>query len=195
MFEFFTANNLISKNQLDFRPGDSCINQLLSITHEIYQSFDDNLEVRAVFLDISKAFDKVWHKGLIFKLKQNGISDNILNIITDFLSSRKQQVVLNGQTSPWVSIEAGVPQGYILGPLSFLIYINDLSHDLSTTAKLFADDMSLFSTVKNVTTFESHLNSDLSKISNWEFQWKMSFNSDPSKQGHEIIFSCKIQKT
>ena len=67
MFEFFIENNLISKNQSGFRPGDSCINQILSITHEIYQSFDDSLEVRAVFLDISKTFDKVWHKGLIFK--------------------------------------------------------------------------------------------------------------------------------
>ena len=84
LFEFFIANNSISKNQSGFRPGDSCINQLLSITHEIYQSFDDNLEVRAVFLDISKAFDKVWHKGLVFKLKQNGILDKILNIFTDF---------------------------------------------------------------------------------------------------------------
>ena len=195
MFEFFIANNLISKNQSGFRPGDSCINQLLSITHEIYQSFDDNLEVRAVFLDISKAFDKVWHKGLIFKLKQNGISDKILNIITDFLSFRKQRVVLNGQASPWVSIEAGVPQGSILGPLLFLIYINDLFDDLSTTAKLFADDTSLFSIVQNVSTSASHLNNDLSKISNWAFQWKMSFNPDPSKQAQEVIFSRKIQKT
>ena len=195
MFEFFIANNLISKNQSGFRPGDSCINQLLSITHEIYQSFDDNLEVRAVFLDISKAFDKVWHKGLIFKLKENGISDKILNIITDFLSFRKQRVVLNGQASPWVSIEAGVPQGSILGPLLFLIYINDLSDDLSTTVKLFADDTSLFSIVQNVTTSASHLNNDLSKINNWAFQWKMSFNPDPSKQAQEVLFSRKIQKT
>ena len=89
MFEFFIANNLMSKNQSGFRPGNSCINQLLSITHEIYQCFDDSLKVRAVFLDISKAFDKVWHKGLIFKLTQNGISDKTLNIITDFLSSRR----------------------------------------------------------------------------------------------------------
>ena len=168
---------MISKNQSGFRPGDSCINQLLSITHEIYQSFDDNLEVKY----ISRAFDKVWHKGLIFKLKQNGISDKILNIITDFLSFRKQRVVLNGKASPWVSIEAGVPQGSMLGPLLFLIYINDLSEDLSTTAKLFADDTSLFSTVQNVNTSASHLNNDLSKLSNWAFQWKMSFNPDPSK--------------
>ena len=71
------------------------------ITHEIYQSFDDNLEVRDIFLDISKAFDKVWYKGLIYKLKQTGKSGNILNIIIDFLSFRKQQVVLNGQVSHW----------------------------------------------------------------------------------------------
>ena len=108
MFEFFIENNLISKNQSGFRPGDSCINQLLSITHEIYQSFDDSLQVRAVFLDISKAFDKVWHKGLIFRLKQNGISGKNLHIITDFLSFRKQRATLNGQASPWASIEAGV---------------------------------------------------------------------------------------
>ena len=67
MFEFFIENNLISKNQLGFRPGDSCINQLLSIIQDIYQSFDDVLEVRAVFLDISKAFNEVWHKGLMFR--------------------------------------------------------------------------------------------------------------------------------
>ena len=113
MFEFFTKNNLISDNQSGFKPGDSCVNQLLSITHEIYQSFDDNLEVRAVFLDISKAFDKVWHKGLIYKLKQNDISGNILNTIIDFVSFRKQRVVLNGQVSQWTNIEAGVPQGAI----------------------------------------------------------------------------------
>ena len=193
MFEFFIENNLISKNQSGFRPGDSCINQLLSITHEIYQSFDDSLEVRAVFLDISKAFDKVWHKGLIFKLKQNGISDKILNIITDFLSFRKQRVVLNGQASHRASIVAGLPQGSIRG--SHVIYINDLSDDLSTTAKLFADDTSLFSIVQNVNTFASHLSSDLSKIRNWAFQWKMGFNPDPSKQVQEVIFSRKIQKT
>ena len=145
MFEFFIENSLISKIESGFRPDDSCINKLFSIAHEIYQSFDDNLEVRAVFLDISKAFDKVWHKGTVFKWKQNGISDKILNIITDFFSFRKRWVVLNGQASPWVSVEAGVPEGSILGPLLFLIYINDLSDDLSITAKLFADDTSLFS--------------------------------------------------
>ena len=81
MFKFFIENELISPNQSGFKPGDSCINQLLAITHEIYQSFDDGFEVGGVFLDISKAFGKVWHESLIFKLKQNGISGNLLNLL------------------------------------------------------------------------------------------------------------------
>ena len=118
-----------------------------------------------------------------------------MNIISDFLSFRKQRVILNEQASFWVSIEAGVPQGSIPGPLLFLIYIIDLSDDLSTTAKFFADDTFIFSKVQNVNTSAYHLNSDLSKISNWVFQWKMSFNPDPSKQAQEVTFSRKIQKT
>ena len=182
MFKFFTSNNLISPNQSGFKPGDSCINQLLSITHEIYKSFDDGLEVRGVFLDISKAFDKVWHEGLIFKLKQNGISGDLLQILSDFLSNRKQRVVLNGQNSSWTNVHAGVPQGSILGPLLFLIYINDLADDLSSNVKLFADDTSLFSVVHDVNASARELNDDLKKINKWAFQWKMSFNPDPSKQ-------------
>ena len=85
MFEFFTENELISQNQSGLKPEDSCISQLLCITHNIYQSLDHGLEARAVFVDISKAFDKVWHGGLLFKLKQNGISGKLLNVIADFL--------------------------------------------------------------------------------------------------------------
>ena len=86
----------------------------MAITHEIYRLFNDGFEVRRVFLDISKAFDKVWHKGLIYKLKQNGISGKFLNVIIHFLSNRKQRVVLNGKYSSWANIEAGVPQDSIL---------------------------------------------------------------------------------
>ena len=182
LFNFLLENNLISPSQSGFNPADSSINQLLSITHKIYNSFDEGLEVRSVFLDISKAFDKVWHKGLLFKLSQNGISGNLLDLLSSFLSDRKQRVLLNGQTSEWRNVTAGVPQGSILGPLLFLIYINDLSGDLSSKAKLFADDTSLFSVTHDITTSANELNNDLKKISDWAFQWKMSFNPDPSKQ-------------
>ena len=123
------------------------------------------------------------------------MSDKIFIIITDFLSFRKQRVVLNRQASPQTSIKAGVPRISILGPLLLLIYINNLSDDLPTTAKLFADDTSPFSIVQNVNTSARYLNSCLSKISQWRFQWKMSFNLDPSKQAQEVIFFRKIQKT
>ena len=103
-------------------------------------------------MDISKAFDKVWHEGIIFKLKQNGILDDLLNILSDFLRNRKQRVTLNGQSSSWTNVNAGVPQGSVLGPLPFLIYINDLPEGLSSNAKLFADETSLFSVVHDINT-------------------------------------------
>ena len=164
IFEYLIENNLITENQSGFKREDSSINQLLSITHDIYKSLDDGFEVKGVLLDISKAFDKVWHEGLIHKLKQNGILVKFLDIIKDFLDSRKQRVLLNGQYSSWASITAGLPQGPILGPLFFLIYINDLSKNLSSNHKLFADDTSLFSVVPNLNTPANNLNEDLKKI-------------------------------
>ena len=192
VLKYFLDNNLISPKQSGFRPCDSCINQLLSITHDIFTSFDNEFEVRGVFLDISKAFDKVWHNGLIYKLKQNGIKDKLLCILIDFLKNRQQRVVLNGQFSSRTKVNAGVPQGSILGPLLFLIYINDLPNGLQFNPKLFADDTSLFATVKDITTSTVSLNNDLTKISECAVQWKMNFNPDPSKQAQELLFSRKI---
>ena len=194
IFNFFIENKLISSNQSGFKLGDSCINQLLSITHEIYKSFDVGLEVRSVSLDISKAFDKVWHDGIIYKLTQNGISEDLLNLLEDFLKERKQRVVLNGQVSTWKNINAGVPQGSILGPMLFLIFINDLTEGLTTNVKLFPDDTSLFSVVHDTQTSANDLNKDLEIINNWAFQWKMNFNPDPAKQVHEVIFSRKAKE-
>ena len=190
IFNFFNVHSLLNPNQSGFRPDDSCVYQLLSITHEIFKNFDCNppLEVRAVFLDISKAFDKVWHEGLIYKLQSLGISGNLLNLIKSFLSDRYQRVLLNGQSSEWEKIKAGVPQGSILGPLFFLAYINDLSNGMSSTLKLFADDTSLFSIVHKVGLSSKQLDQDLSKVSDCAFKWKMSFNPDPSKQAQEVIF-------
>ena len=131
---------------------------------------------------------------MIFKIKSFGISGDLLELIKNFLSNRFQRVVLNGQTSEWGKINAGVPQGSILGPLFFLIYINDLTDGTSSIAKLFADDTSLFSVVQNKNNSASQLNNDLNKVSDWVYTWKMSFNSGPSKQGKEVIYSRKCTK-
>ena len=114
-------NCLLKASQSGFRPGDSCIHQLIAITHNIFTAFDANpsLEVCGIFLDLSKAFDRVWHKGLIHKLKNIGIDGNLLSLIEYFLHKRYQKVVLNGQSSKWQNVNAGVPQGSVLGPLFF----------------------------------------------------------------------------
>ena len=111
IYEFLCENQLLTPNQSGFRPGDSTINQLLSITHKIYSAFEEfpSRETRTVFLDISKAFDKVWHDGLLFKLKSYGISGCLFTAIKDFLNNRHQRVVLNGKSSIWSRITAGVP--------------------------------------------------------------------------------------
>ena len=107
------------------------------------------------------------------------------------MEDRKQRVVLNGQTSSWKNILAGVPQGSVLGPILFLIYINDLPDGIKSICKIFADDTSLFSKVKDKNCSTVELNNDLKIISNWAFQWKMLFNPDPNKQAVEILFSKK----
>ena len=117
LYSYLSSNGLITKNQSGFIPGDSCTNQLLFLINEIHEAFENpsSLEVRAVFLDISKAFDKVWHEGLIFKLKQNGVSGKLLKFFESYLTNRKQRVALNGSYSEYACIESGVPQGSVLG--------------------------------------------------------------------------------
>ena len=197
LYNHLVSNKLISKNQSGFRPGDSCTNQLLFLINEIHKAFDDEncLEVRSVYLDMSKAFDKVWHQGLIFKLKQNGVSGQLLKLLSNYLSNRSQRVVINGQNSNWAPILSGVPQGSVLGPLLFLIFVNDLETGIISNVKFFADDVSLFSIVHNPLTSAIDLNRDLNVISSWAHQWKMSFNPDPTKPAVEIIFSSKISET
>ena len=173
-------NNLLDSCQSGFRPNDSCISQLLSITHNINCAFGTKPppELRVFFLDLSKASGKVWHEGLLYKPKNNGINGNALQMIESFLHNRLQRVILNGQSSRWLSIRAGVLQGSVLGPLFFLIYINHLPEGLNCEVKLFADDTSVFNILSCVNTSASTLNSDLLKLQDWGYQWKLLFNPD-----------------
>ena len=167
LFNYFKDNKLFAPSQSRFLPGHSCIAQLLSIIHEIQTAFGSNpaVNVRGVFLDISKAFDKVWHNGLLFKLKAYGVDGQLPSLPENYLESRKQRVVLNGQTSEWRKINSGVPQGLVLGPLLFLIYINDLPAGITSICKIFADDTSFFSKVLYVNESTEKLSFDLENIS------------------------------
>ena len=133
-----------------------------------------------MFLDNSKAFDKVWHEGLIHKLEQNGIGEPLLKNLTDLLKSRKQRVFLNGQHSSWSDTLASVPQRSILGPL-LLIFLS----------MIYLMVFSVTQTMHNINKATNDLNNDLTKITKWAFEWKMSFNPDISKQAHEVCFPAK----
>ena len=171
LYEHLSLHEMLNPCQSGFRPGDSTINQLIFIVHSIFVAFDCSppIDVRSVYLDISKAFDRVWHDGLIYKLRQTGVSGQLLSLIQSFLTDRMQRTVLNGKTSQRGKISAGVPQGSILGPLFFLVYINDLTTDLKCNVKLFADDTSLFSVVHNPNESAADLNHDLDRIKLWAY--------------------------
>ena len=144
--------------------------------------------MRMVFLDLSKAFDKVWHKGLLYKLKALRIRDPLLSWFKSYLSGRKQRVVINGQSSVWNEILAGVPKGSVLGPLLFLVYINDIPENLQTDCFLYADDTSLLEIVENPIYSAAALNNDLEQIHGWTRTRQKTLNRDKTKA---LIFSTK----
>ncbi|MCG8113671.1 MAG: reverse transcriptase domain-containing protein [Candidatus Thiodiazotropha taylori] len=177
LYNYVVSHQLITPFQSGFIKGDSTTNQLLHTYHTFCEAVDNGKEVRAVFCDISKAFDRVWHKGLLHKLRGIGCSDNVLKWFTNYLSGRRQRVVLNGESSDWVEVEAGVPQGSILGPLLFLLYINDIVKNICCSIRLFADDTSLYVIVERPDQAAQLLNADLQTISNWAEDWLVEFNT------------------
>ena len=190
-YEHVTFHEMLRTSQSGIRTGDSKINQMTSIVHSFFAVFDCNplLDVRSVYLDISKAFYRVWHDGLIYELRQNGVSGELLSQIQSFLADRIQPTVLYDKTSHWVTISAGVNRGSILGPLFFLVYINDLKTDLKCNVKLFAHDTSLFSVAHIPNECAAILNHDLDLIKPWAHDWRMSFNPGPPKpRSGSIIF-------
>jgi hypothetical protein len=169
-------STLLVPNQSGFRPNHSTITQLLEIYQEIVKAIDEHKEIFFIFFDISKAFDRVWHQGLLFKLRQYGISGSLITWFESYLKNRSQKVTLQGAESSLREIRAGVPQGSVLGPLLFLIFINDLPLSIQSNIKMFADDTCLYIADPNLETKEITLNQDISNVSNWAKQWLVDFN-------------------
>ena len=178
LYEHCLNHKLLSPKNSGFKKGDGAINQMICITDKIYSALDNGKNVAMIFLDISKAFDRVWHKGLLYKLHTFGIRGQLLNWFEDYLSARNQKVVLNGQESSVMNTNAGVPQGSILGPLLFLIFINDIDRFIKSDMFIFADDTTLAKIYDSLLEVESCLNSDLNTISQWACKWMVTFNPE-----------------
>ena len=167
------------------------MNQLIYLYNTFCQALDSGKEVRDVFCDISKAFDQVWHEGLLLKLQAAGVTGKVLAWFKNFLSDRKQRVILPGVTSDWAYICAGVPQGSVVGPLLFLLFTNDIVLDIGSNIRLFADDTSLYIIIDNPITAANCLNIDLERISKWAATWLVAFN--PTKT-ESLLISRKLNK-
>ena len=174
--QYLNSNKLITPHQSGFMSGDSTVYHLINLYHDLCSALNQSNTVQAIFFDISKAFDRVWHRGLIHKLEAIGIRGNLLQWFRDYLKDRKQAVVIKGDQSEYANIVAGVPQGSVLGPLLFLIFINDIILEIESTIKLFADDTSMYSYLEDLNIQTETLNSDLIKISEWANRWKVTFN-------------------
>ena len=141
---YLTRYSLISPYQFGFTPGRSCTTQLLHVLDYLTKHLDNGYSIEMIYLDFRKAFDSVPHQRLIHKLSSVGLQRNILKWIKSFLTNRTQQVVLNGRKSSTVPVTSGVPQGSVLGPLLFSIFINDFPSIVSSPTFMFADDTKIF---------------------------------------------------
>jgi hypothetical protein len=177
------SHGLIQNNQFGFRPRHSAPDLLTYLSHEWLTSLNDRKDVKVVALDIKAAFDRVWHNGLIAKLKARGVRGRFLQWIGSYLNNRRIQVVVGGQTSVEKSINASVPQGSILGPTLFLIYIDDLGDNLRNAILLYADDSTLYCEVQKdaLDHTVTSMNADLEQINQWGLLWKVIFAPEKCK--------------
>ena len=183
MVDFLVKNKLLNSSQHGFLKARSCLTNMLCFLEEITKWLDLGSPVDIIYLDFQKAFDKVPHQRLLLKLKAHGIGDNITDWIKQWLTDRRQRVVVDGEVSNWKSVLSGVPQGSVLGPILFLIYINDLDDSITSNVLKFADDTKLFRKV-NTDGDKQHLQNDLDRLVNWSEKWQMLFNFGKCKCLH-----------
>jgi len=176
VYSYLEYHKLLIPDNSGFRKKHSTLTSLLGTCHSLYQAYDSNLSSRIVFLDISKAFDRVDHTSLIFKLQQLGIVGSLLNLLSSYLFHRSQVVLLGRSRSDLKYTNCGVPQGSVLGPLLFLIYVNDIATNIKASISLFADYTTLFYLDKCPVHLHSVLTQDLCTLHRWCELWNVTFN-------------------
>ena len=183
MVDFLVKHKLLNSSQHGFLKARSCLTNMLCFLEEITKWIDEGSPVDIIYLDFQKAFDKVPHQRLLLKLKAHGIGDSITDWIEQWLTDRRQRVVVDGEVSNWKSVLSGVPQGSVLRPILFLIYINDLDESITSNVLKFADDTKLFRKV-NTDGDKQHLQNDLDRLVKWSEKWQMLFNFGKCKCLH-----------
>ena len=192
IYSHLTFHNLLSDKQSGYRPHHSTEIQLTYLTHNIHRHLDEGRDVTAIYLDISKYFDKIWHDGLLHKCKNEFfLSGSLLSWLRSYLTNRQQKVRIGDEFSLTKSIESGCPQGSVLGPLLALMYLNGLTNKVTNDILLYADDTSLYAphTRQNADAVQHSLQRDLEAIFDYGVQWAITFN--PSK----TIQQCFTRKT
>ena len=183
LVDFLVKNKLINTSQHGFLKARSCLTNMLCFLEDVTKWVDEGSPVDIIYLDFKKAFDKVPHQRLLLKLKAHGIGNSMINWIEKWLIDRRQRVVVDGEVSNWKSVLSGVPQGSVLGPILFLIYINDLDDDITSKVLKFADDTKVFRKIKSDAD-RQHLQDDLNKLIEWSEKWQMLFNFGKCKCLH-----------
>jgi len=175
LLDHLNQNSLLNNTQHGFVPKRSCISQLLSVMEDWTSAIQHGFHSDVIYLDFSKAFDTVPHKRLILKLQAYGVHGKLLSWLTSFLTDRCQRVCLNGSCSDWKPVTSGVPQGSVLGPLLFVIYINDICSSVSSCLFKFADDVKLYRLISNLTDIQL-LQKDIDSLYEWSSNWLLSFS-------------------
>ena len=173
---FLDDNQILTPHQHGFRPGHSCETQLLLAVNDWAKSLDNGFRTDIAIFDFSKAFDSVPHRWLLSKLDHLGICGRTKAWISSFLSDQSQRVVLNGAQSSWIPVLSGVPQGTVLGPLLFLLYANDITENISSEIRFFADDCIFYRQIRTPGDCTS-LQQDITRLYNWSLTWQIVFNT------------------
>src|SRR5664279_3607795 len=183
LLTYLEKTKVVSAHQHGFVKGRSCLTNLLHSFEEWTRALDEGYGVDVVYLDFRKAFDSVPHRRLVKKLKKCGLSDTYLKWIFEFLTKRKMRVKVNGRDSNWVDVISGVPQGSVLGPLLFFLYVNDLPDWIVNSIRLFADDVKIWVKLdRDVSSWS--LQNDLYGLCNWTDKWLLKFNVEKCKVMH-----------